>query len=148
MEAVSIPSATKSQRADRLSEATDIHTRILRLALGIEESRSYWEHVDPRVPPAQRALPAFEQRWFGAKSLERVRFLLSSFVDRYDLFPEGLAVLQRWRSMDAATRQVVCASPFQSVKPASMRRTGGDASASRRGSTSERARRSRRTMRS
>jgi hypothetical protein len=85
-----------------------VHTRLLRLALGIEESRSYWEHVDPAVPPAARAMVAFEERWFGAKSLERVRYLLASFVPRYDAFPEALAVLRRWRSMDAATRQVLC----------------------------------------
>ncbi len=124
MAAVSIPNATKPERADPPSEATDIHTRILRLALGIEESRSYWEHVDPKVPPAQRALIAFEHRWFGAKSLERVRFLLSSFVDRYDPFPDALAVLQRWRSMDAATRQVVCHWHLQLSDPLYRRFTG------------------------
>lgn len=124
MEAVSIPSATGSPRAHRPAEATAIHTRILRLALGIEESRSYWEHVDTKVPPAQRALTAFEQRWFGAKSLERVRFLLSNFVDRYDPFPEALAVLQRWHSMDAATRQVVCHWHLQLSDPLYRRFTG------------------------
>lgn len=108
MEAVSIPVVQRSPSAERRSEATEVHTRILRLALGIEESRSYWEHVDPSIPPAQRALIAFEQRWFGAKSLERVRYLLANFADRYDAFPDALAVLQRWHSMDAATRQVVC----------------------------------------
>jgi hypothetical protein len=51
---------------------------------------------------------AFEERWFGAKSLERVRYLLASFLPRYDAFPEALAVLRRWRSMDATTRQVLC----------------------------------------
>lgn len=95
-------------RSDRPSEATEVHTRILRLALGIEDSRSYWEHVDPAVAIADRALVAFEQRWFGSKSLERVRFLLASFVDRYDAFPEALDVLRRWRSMDAMTRQMIC----------------------------------------
>lgn len=108
MEVVSVTTDRASGRAERPSEVTEVHTRILRLALGIEESRSYWEHVDPAIPVAERALAAFEQRWFGGKSLERVRFLLSSFVDRYDAFPEALEVLRRWRSMDAATRQVVC----------------------------------------
>jgi len=89
-------------------EATEAHTRILRLALGVEESRRYWEHVDPAVPPPARATQAFEQRWFGAKSLERVRYLLACFQVRYDVFPQALAVLARWRSMDAASRQVIC----------------------------------------
>jgi hypothetical protein len=67
----------------------------------------YWEQVDTSIPVADRALVAFEYRWIGSKSLERARFLLSNFVDRYDAFHEALDVLRRWRSMDAATRQVV-----------------------------------------
>ena len=108
METVVLPTDRATRRAERSSEATEVHTRILRLALGIEESRSYWEHIEPRMPVADRALAAFEQRWFGSKSLDRVRFLLSSFVDRYDAYPEALDVLRRWRSMDAPTRQVIC----------------------------------------
>lgn len=95
-------------RSERPAEATEVHTRILRLALGIEDSRSYWERVDPKVPVADRALVGFEQRWFGSKSLERIRFLLASFVDRYDAYPEALDVLRHWHSMDAATRQMIC----------------------------------------
>jgi len=108
----------------RPSEATEIHSRILRLALGVEESRSYWEHVDPAVPVIERALVAFEQRWFGSKSLERVRFLLANFVGRYDAFPEALAVLRRWGSMDAATRQAVCHFHLQLSDPLYRRFTG------------------------
>lgn len=111
-------------RLDRLGEATAVHTRILRLALGIEDSRSYWDHVDPILPLTARAQVAFEQRWFGAKSLERVRFLLSNFVDRYDAFPEALAVLRRWRSMDAAARQVICHWHLQLSDPLYRRFTG------------------------
>ena len=122
--AVSIPVASKSRPIGLPREATEIHTRILRLALGIEESRSYWEHVDPSLPPAQRPLVAFEHRWFGAKSMDRVRFLLANFVDRYDPFPEALGVLQRWRSMDAATRQVVCHWHLQLSDPLYRRFTG------------------------
>jgi hypothetical protein len=110
--------------AVRPTEATQVHTRLLRLALGVEDSRSYWEHVDPRVPPEQRTLTAFEQRWFGAKSLARIRFLLANFVQRYDPFPEALSVLQRWRSMDAATRQVICHWHLQLSDPLYRRFTG------------------------
>ncbi|MBN2192581.1 MAG: DUF1819 family protein [Polyangiaceae bacterium] len=89
-------------------EATVVHTRILRLALAVEESRYYWEHVDPTVPAGSRTTVVFEQRWFGAKSLERVRYLLASFVPRYDAFPAALEVLRQWRAMDLSTRQVIC----------------------------------------
>jgi hypothetical protein len=111
-------------RPDVLGEATGVHTRILRLALGIEDSRSYWEHVDPSVPLTDRVQLAFEQRWFGSKSLERVRFLLSNFVDRYDAFPEAPAVLRRWRSMDAPERQVICHWHLQLSDPLYRRFTG------------------------
>lgn len=89
------------------AEETAVHTRILRLALGLEESRGYWEHVDPAVPDASRALLAFEQRWFGAKSLHCVRYVLGNMRARYDAFPHALAVLRRWRSMDFSTRQTI-----------------------------------------
>lgn len=89
-------------------EATDVHTRILRLALGIEDSRRYWEHVDLTVAPAARATQAFEQRWFGSKSLERVRYLITSFQVRYDAFPQALVALTRWQTMDSASRQAIC----------------------------------------
>jgi hypothetical protein len=102
------PSSVRMPASARPIEATEIHTRILRLALGIEDARHYWEHVDPSVPAAARATTAFEQRWFGAKSLERVRYLLASFQVRYDAFPDALAALCRWRTMDAASREVIC----------------------------------------
>jgi hypothetical protein len=56
--------------------------------------------------------------------MERVRFLLANLADRYDGFPEGLGVLRRWRSMDAATRQVVCHWHLQFSDPMYRRFTG------------------------
>jgi len=107
-----VPDRTTS-RLERPSEATEIHARLQKLALGIEESRQYWEHAATTlsvVPAANkdRALAAFEHRWFGSKSLERVRFLLLNLDERYAAFPEALPVLRRWRTMDASERQVVC----------------------------------------
>lgn len=92
----------------RYSEVTEAHTRILRLALAIEESRAYWANVDPAVPPTERNLAAFEQRWFGAKTLERVRTLLPNMSARYDAFPSALSVLRGWPHMDPPTRQLLC----------------------------------------
>jgi hypothetical protein len=110
--------------APQPSEETEVHTRILRLALGIEEARAYWMHVDPEVPAGQRALQAFEQRWFGAKTLERVRTLLPYLATRYDAFPEALAVLRRWRNMEPAARQVICHWHVQLSDPIYRRFTG------------------------
>lgn len=108
----------------RPSEATEIHTRILRLALGLEESRAYWEHVDPSVPLESRGVQAFEQRWFGGKSLERTRFLLTTLADRFDAFPEALAVLRRFRAMDLPTRQLLCHLHLQLSDPLYRKFTG------------------------
>lgn len=124
MQIVASASKPDNRQADGLSEATLVHTRILRLALGIEESRSYWEHLDVGVPVAKRSLLAFEQRWFGNKSLDRVRFLVANFVDRYDAYPEALGVLRRWQSMDAPTRQVICHWHLQLEDPLYRRFTG------------------------
>lgn len=109
----------------RPAEETEVHTRILRLALGVAESRDYWANVDPSVPAAIRNNHAFEQRWFGAKSPERVRSLMAYFAARYDRFPEALAILRRWREMEPATRQVVCHWHLQLSDPLYRRFTGG-----------------------
>jgi hypothetical protein len=90
------------------AEVTEIHTRILRVTLGVEEARSYWEHVDPRIPLASRSSRAFEERWFGGKSLERVRFLISTFGERFDPFPGTLEALRHLVGADPVTRQIVC----------------------------------------
>lgn len=106
------------------SEATAVHTRLLRLSLAVEESRAYWEHVDPTIPTADRARVAFEQRWFGAKSLERVRYLVTSLASRYDAFPNAFTVLRQWRSMDLPTRQVLCHWHLQLSDPIYRKFTG------------------------
>jgi len=106
------------------SEETEVHTRILRLALGIDEARAYWAHVDPAVPPGARAPQAFDQRWFGAKTLPRVKTLLPYLAARYDAFPEALDVLRRWRHMEPAARQVICHWHVQLSDPLYRRFTG------------------------
>lgn len=87
-------------------EVTETHTRILRLALGVEESRAYWSHVDPRVPLAERAAIAETQGWFPGKSRARVRYLVAACAERYDAFPDGLEALRRWRTIDEASTRV------------------------------------------
>lgn len=110
--------------APRRAETTEVHTRILRLALGVEESRAYWEHVDGSISPAERPLVAFEQRWFGAKSMERVRFLLANLGARFEPFPEALAVLARWHAMDHSTRTALCHFHLQLSDPIYRQFTG------------------------
>lgn len=84
----------------------------------------YWQRVDPEVAASDRAALAFDQRWFGAKSLGRVRYLISSFVPRYDSFPHALGVLRSWSSMSVATRQTICHWHLQLSDPLYRRFTG------------------------
>jgi hypothetical protein len=101
--------ASHQTRLDkRGAEASEMHTGLLRLALAVEDSRRYWASVPALSAPGARARRAFEERWFGAKSLERVRYLLLSFQARYDAYPGALPALARWRSMDLASSRVIC----------------------------------------
>lgn len=100
--------APTSARPEVNTEERRVHTRLQQLALGVEEARAYWASIDPTVPPAPRAIQAFEQRWFGAKSLERVRTLLANLGARFDSFPESLQVLRSWAPMSPTTRQLIC----------------------------------------
>lgn len=106
------------------AEVKAVHTRILRLALGVEEARAYWEQVDAALPGAERAKVAFEERWFGAKSRERVGYLIAAFALRYDAFPNALKVLRRWSAMDLATRKAICHWHLQLSDPIYRRFTG------------------------
>ena len=87
-------------------ESTEIHSRLLRCTLAIDESRAYWERTasTPQATPEQ----AFEEFWFGAKSLPRIRVLLTTMRDRFDAFPGALNVLRRWRTMSPQTRALIC----------------------------------------
>ena len=113
------------------AEQTQLHTRILRLALGVEESRAYWEHVDPSVPATERAARAFEERWFGPKSVERVKLLIANCAVRYDAYPGALAELRAWSRMDGVTRALVCHWHLQLADPI-YRRFSGEFLTSRR----------------
>jgi hypothetical protein len=121
-EVVSFLAERVSSYLPRTPEASEVHSRLQKLALGIEESRQYWE-APPG--PSDRALAAFEGRWFGSKSLPRVRFLLANLAERYDAFPEALAVLRRFRAMDVPTRRVICHAHLQLSDPLYRRFTGG-----------------------
>ena len=105
---------------DGLSYGADVtiaHTRLLRVSLALEESRAYWEHRHLTIPKANLVTLAFEERWFGNKSMERVRRLLSEFEHRYDSYPTALAVLTQWQPADLVTRQNLCHWHLQVVDP-------------------------------
>lgn len=88
------------------AESTEFHSRLLRVSLALDESRAYWEHVLPDSPKVKRAEQAFEGRWFGSKSMERVKRLLADLNRRYDGI--ALEVLTQWQPKDPVTRQNIC----------------------------------------
>ncbi len=97
------------------SEATDVHTRLLKCALEVEDARAYWSHAGNAKPvTAQRA---FDEYWFGARSLSRIEVLLANMRARFDAFPAALSVLHRWPSMSPDTRRLVCHWHLQLADP-------------------------------
>jgi hypothetical protein len=105
----------------RPSEVTTLHSRILKCALAAEEARAYWHHVDPSSPDRAIAEPsaeqAFEQAWFGAKSLGWVKELMSSFELRFANFPKALRVLHGWHDMSPVVRTLICHWHLQLADP-------------------------------
>lgn len=89
-------------------EVHERHTRILRLTLAVAESRAYWSSVDPTQSGAARIERAFNERWFGYKSLARVKLLLTNFATRFDAYPTALEALRHWSPEAPATRSLVC----------------------------------------
>lgn len=89
-------------------EVTETHTRILRLTLAVQESRAYWEAIDPALNGPARVERAFSERWFGNKSLARVKLLLAQFAVRFDAYPEALEQLRTWKPLERGTRALVC----------------------------------------
>lgn len=111
--------------AVRPSEVTDVHTRVLRVTLAEPECRAYWENVDLSTQVGKRADVAFEQRWFGPKSMARVQTLIATLAGRFDPFPEALDVLKGWCGMGAVTRVLVCHFHLQLADPVYRAFTGG-----------------------
>lgn len=88
------------------AEAREVHARLNKAGLEIDASRAYWAHADGREPV--HAQDAFDGYWFGARSIDRVKSLLSNMRVRYDPYPDALATLHRWNDMQPDTRRLIC----------------------------------------
>ena len=96
-------------------ETTQLHTRLLKCALEVEDARSYWAHTDgSRDVSAQQA---FDEYWFGARSLARVEVLLTNMRARFAAFPAALRTLHRWPHMAPDTRRILCHWHLQAADP-------------------------------
>lgn len=100
----------------RPAEVTKVHTRLLRCALEVENSRAYWQHTAECSGPLT-ARQAFDEYWFGARSLERTELLMVNFRVRFDAYPEAVRVLRGWRDMDPGTRRLICHWHVQLADP-------------------------------
>ena len=116
----------------RPTEVSEVTARILKCVLEVDNSRAYWHRRQGNTAPSDQQ--AFEEYWFGAKSLARVKVLLSSFQARFDAIPEALAVLGRWTHMEPGTRNLICHWHLQ-FSDAMYRRFTGDYLAQRRHGT-------------
>lgn len=91
---------------DLPKEVTEIHTRLSKCSLEIENSRAFWAHADEADTASSRR--AFDEYWFGARSLPRIQVLLANMRARFSAYPSALTVLSRWPEMSPETRQVIC----------------------------------------
>ena len=103
-----LPKVSLKKTSNHNSEATSDHTLLLRMALSLEYNRAYWENYRPERTYENIAKVAFEERWFGNKSMSRIRLLLNNFRRRFDAYPQALNVLCKWRPTDARIRQNIC----------------------------------------
>ena len=105
------------------AEATQVHTRILRNMLAVDDAYAYWRHATAE-PVADRAAVAFEQRWFGTKSEARVRTIIADMAARFDAYPEALALLHAQTTVPSALRPLLCHVHTQLADPIYRRFTG------------------------
>jgi hypothetical protein len=92
--------------------------------LAAEDCQSYWQRVDLTIPVGERASAAFEQRWFGTKSEARVRTIMTDMIERFDAFPEALALLRRVGAIPSPLRRVICHLHTQLADPLYRQFTG------------------------
>ncbi len=92
--------------SERPTETRQVHTRLLKCALQIDESRAYWQRW--RAEPPITSQEAFDDYWFGAKSLAWVKVLLTNCRARFDAIPEAIAALHAWPHMRPEVRRLIC----------------------------------------
>ena len=107
----------------RPAEVTEVHTRIMRVTLEEDQAREYWKHAEPDCAGAERADEAFNQFWFGPRSMPRVKALLSNFDLRFGCYPHAMEALRVW-SPPRTTRLLICHWHLQLADPLYRRFTG------------------------
>ena len=100
---------------DQPREASTFHTRLTKAGLAVEECRAYWERR--RTQSAPNAHTAYNEYWFGAKSLLWLQRLMADMRERFEAFPESLQVLASWNRMPSSVRNTICHWHLQLADP-------------------------------
>ena len=108
---------------ERPREATDMHTRLLKCALEVDDARAYWAQWDGAADVTPKR--AFDEYWFGARSLARIEVLLANMRVRFDAFPAAAEALHRWPQMSPDTRRAICHWHLQLADPLYRAFSGG-----------------------
>ncbi|MDA1015587.1 MAG: DUF1819 family protein [Planctomycetota bacterium] len=103
----------------RPGEQSTIHTRLLKCPLEVEHARAWWHNSQVATDVGNTAVVerAFEERWFGARSLPRVEVLITNFRERFDAIPNAISVLSQWREINVLTRALICHWHLQFADP-------------------------------
>ncbi len=94
------------------AESRTGHSRLLKCALVVEESRDYWRHIEEfranssEIRTDNQA--AFQEYWFGARSEKWVKEIMLNMRARYEAYPMALEGLSGWTSMLPQDRHVIC----------------------------------------
>ena len=90
----------------RPSEAVEVHTRLQKCTLEVDNSREYWTRIGLGETPTVQV--AFDECWFGARSFDRTAEILAHIRARFEPYPEALQVLASWPDMGPDTRRLIC----------------------------------------
>jgi len=88
------------------AETEELSARLTKCGIEIDECRAWWSHADRTGSASLQEM--FDEYWFGAKSLQRIKVLARSLRLRFDTVPAALAALHRWPHMSADTRRLIC----------------------------------------
>lgn len=98
-------------------ETTQDNTRLMRIGLAEPESWEFWRQASRSLSSEELLRAAFEERWFGSRTMPRVRYLLQNFQFRFSAFPEALAALHQWNPAEPEDRRILCHFHLQLSDP-------------------------------
>jgi hypothetical protein len=103
-------------------ETIEIHPRLLKCGLEVADTRAFWALAPTSTDVTAKR--AFEEYWFGARSLARIDELLVNMRARFSAWPHALHVLHHWPHMSPDTRTLICHWHVQLTDPLYRQFTG------------------------